>query len=542
MIEYWNLYDYKGNKKDKIAIRGTKLNNDDFHLVVNAWIVNDNGEFLITQRCAEKSHPLMWECTGGSALIGESSLQAAIREVKEELGINVSEKDARFIGETRRFYESCPDILHVWLFKSNEKIENIKIQEEEVNDVMWASREKILQLFKDNKFEANSFFNKVIDIDSNNKMYYIGFNANNAICNECFLDGTVTLNPNREKGNIYYTKKNIIDKSSESFLNDYKKFLVDTMKNITKEYKNTTFLAFNKKIKELLKGENKFNILGERDYCLIDKLNDKKYTRELIGKKVPVMNMKWIDQKIDFDTAKKLINSKKMVIQGKVGSGGNNTFLIDNEEKFDKYASMCNDEYYLSKYIEHLPINVTIIIGKDNDVILPTSVQLIKLEDDKFKYVGADFIYSQKFNNKINEQIKKYSNIIIDEVKKQNYKGILGIDYIVDDKDNVYFMEINPRFQSSSFIINGYLSKYCSTSIAELHYLAITDSYIGNTYLDKIDNSFVNCTNIDDYAEFKYYKTIKNGYYSKNKSSYFRKVFKYSILKNGCFQKRKIDK
>ena len=109
-------------------------------------------------------------------------------------------------------------------------------------------------------------------------MYYIGFNANNAICNECFLEGTVTLNPNREKGNIYYTKKNIIDKSSDSFLTDYKKFLVNTMEKITKEYKNTTFLAFNKKIKELLKGENKFNILGERDYCLIDKLNDKKYS------------------------------------------------------------------------------------------------------------------------------------------------------------------------------------------------------------------------------------------------------------------------
>lgn len=40
-MEYWDLYDYKGNKKDKIAIRGTKLNDDDFHLVVNAWIIND---------------------------------------------------------------------------------------------------------------------------------------------------------------------------------------------------------------------------------------------------------------------------------------------------------------------------------------------------------------------------------------------------------------------------------------------------------------------------------------------------------------------
>lgn len=105
-MEYWDLYDYKGNKKDKIALRGTKLNNDEFHLVINAWIMNDKGEFLITQRNANKSHPLMWECTGGSALLGESSLQAAIREVKEELNIDVLEEDAMFIGESRRFYES----------------------------------------------------------------------------------------------------------------------------------------------------------------------------------------------------------------------------------------------------------------------------------------------------------------------------------------------------------------------------------------------------------------------------------------------------
>lgn len=540
-MEYWNLFDYKGKKKDKIAIRGSKLNNDDFHLVVNAWIINDKGEFLITQRNAKKSHPLMWECTGGSTLIGENSLQAAVREIKEELGIDVSTKNAIFIGETRRFYENCPDILHVWLFKSNKKIENIKIQKEEVNDVMWATREKVLQLFNDNKFEGNSFFNKVIDININNKMYYVGFNANNAICNECFFDGAITINPNREKGNLYYTKNAIKDKSSESFLTDYKRYLVDTMKDITSKYKNTTFLAFNKKIKNLLKDEKKFNILGERDYSLIDKLNDKKYTRDLLSKKIPIIDMKWVDEKIDFTTAKKIANSKKIVIQGKIGSGGSNTFFIDNEKKFNKYSSMCKDGYYLSKYVEHLPINVTIIIGKNNDVILPTSVQLIKLEDDKFKYVGADFVYSQNLNSKIKEQISKYSTIIIEELKKQRYKGILGIDFIIDNKDRVYFMEINPRFQSSSFILNTYLSKYCSTSIAELHYLAITDNCIGNTYLDKVDNSFVNCANINDYKEFKYYKTIKNGYYSKNKSSYFRKVFKYSILKYGCFQKRKKD-
>lgn len=32
----------------------------------------------------------MWEATGGSILQGESSLDGAIREVREELGIDIS--------------------------------------------------------------------------------------------------------------------------------------------------------------------------------------------------------------------------------------------------------------------------------------------------------------------------------------------------------------------------------------------------------------------------------------------------------------------
>ena len=321
-MEYWDLYDYKGNKKDKIALRGTKLNNDEFHLVINAWIMNDKGEFLITQRNANKSHPLMWECTGGLALLGESSLQAAIREIKEELNIDVLEEDAMFIGESRRFYESCPDILQVWLFKSNVDIKDVKIQEEEVNDVMWASKEKILQLFKDNKFEANSFFNKVINMSDNSKIYYIGYDENSIMYKEKFFDGMITIYPNGAEENIYYTKDNIEDIYSEEFLVDYKEYLIDTMSKITDKYKNVSFFITNRKIRELLNDENNFNIVGVDNYSLIDKLNNKKYVNELFEDKVPIIDIE-----------------------------------------------LLND-----KYRECLPINVTVVIGKHNNVVLPTSV------------------------------------------------------------------------------------------------------------------------------------------------------------------------
>ena len=146
-MEYWDLYDEKRNKLNKVVQRGEKLQDDEYHIVVNAWIRNTKNEFLITQRAATKKFAFMWECTGGSALNGESSLDAAIREVKEELGINVDKSTGKLIGSTLRHYPNCPDIFDVWLFTSDVPIEEVRIQEEEVCKAMWASVDKIKELY-----------------------------------------------------------------------------------------------------------------------------------------------------------------------------------------------------------------------------------------------------------------------------------------------------------------------------------------------------------------------------------------------------------
>lgn len=54
---------------------------------------------------SEKQYPLYWECTGGSVFSGETSLQGAIREVKEELGILLTPGSEKLIYQTRR--EMC---------------------------------------------------------------------------------------------------------------------------------------------------------------------------------------------------------------------------------------------------------------------------------------------------------------------------------------------------------------------------------------------------------------------------------------------------
>ncbi len=163
-MEYWDLYDKDRNKLDKIAKRGDSLLEGEYHLVVNAWVRNSKNEFLITQRAANKKFAYMWECTGGSALKGETSIEAAVREVHEELGIDVDATRGQLVGSTLREYPHCSDILDVWLFESDASIDEVKIQEEEVCNAMWASVNQIKELYQNHQFEANAFFEEALQL------------------------------------------------------------------------------------------------------------------------------------------------------------------------------------------------------------------------------------------------------------------------------------------------------------------------------------------------------------------------------------------
>lgn len=65
-------------------------------------------------------------------------------------------------------------------------------------------------------------------------------------------------------------------------------------------------------------------------------------------------------------------------MQGRIGAGGNNTYYIDSLEKFNKYRDYLDNKYFLSKYLDNIPVNITLVIGKYETIKLPISVQLIK--------------------------------------------------------------------------------------------------------------------------------------------------------------------
>ena len=68
-MEIWDLYTKHRNKTGKDHLRGKKIPDGYYHLVVHVWIRNKQGAYLISQRAVDRpTCPLMWECVGGSHL------------------------------------------------------------------------------------------------------------------------------------------------------------------------------------------------------------------------------------------------------------------------------------------------------------------------------------------------------------------------------------------------------------------------------------------------------------------------------------------
>jgi 8-oxo-dGTP pyrophosphatase MutT (NUDIX family) len=88
----------------------------DYHLVVQVWTLTPRGEIVVTQRHPDKPFPLYWECTGGAALLGETSEEAAVREVREEIGLDMKKPHYRFLESYQSqdtFYDAYLQIVDV---------------------------------------------------------------------------------------------------------------------------------------------------------------------------------------------------------------------------------------------------------------------------------------------------------------------------------------------------------------------------------------------------------------------------------------------
>ena len=150
--ELWDMLDKNGNKTGRTQERGW-LGAGNYHLIVHIWINNSAGQFMISKRTPNKRWPNMWGCTIGSAVSGDDSLTTALKEVQEEIGIVLDQKNGQLFKQYRRdFEDNCGEFIDVWVFDQEIDALKLSLQPDEVCDAKWSNQQQIKQMIDDQTF------------------------------------------------------------------------------------------------------------------------------------------------------------------------------------------------------------------------------------------------------------------------------------------------------------------------------------------------------------------------------------------------------
>ena len=151
-MERWDLYTENREPTGLTHLRGTPVPDGYFHLVCHVWIRNAKGEYLISRRAANRpTFPLYWECVGGSVLQGESALEGALREVREEVGLTLSACNGKLLFSRvrkRAGQRTFNDILDVWRFSFDGPVSLESASTDEVAQIRWMSIDEIRALYE----------------------------------------------------------------------------------------------------------------------------------------------------------------------------------------------------------------------------------------------------------------------------------------------------------------------------------------------------------------------------------------------------------
>jgi len=156
MEELIDLYDADRNPIGKTIPReGAFLKEGEFMLYVLAIVQNMEGKYLITQRSMDKHWAAgWWEVTGGGVLSGETSSQAVLREVREEVGLDVSGQPIAPVYAYKNVDLERGDnyIVDIYHFHLDVTKDDVTLQDSEAIDCAFATWAEICSLAEQGLF------------------------------------------------------------------------------------------------------------------------------------------------------------------------------------------------------------------------------------------------------------------------------------------------------------------------------------------------------------------------------------------------------
>lgn len=143
-MEYLDVLDENGNKTGEAKPKKEVHDKGLWHRTVHIWFLNSKGDLLLQLRGVKDAYPNHWDISAaGHIITGDDSISSAIKETKEEIGIQLEAKQLQLVGVVKTqavlnnntyFNNEYND---VYLVKSDLEISDFKFTDGEVKDVRW---------------------------------------------------------------------------------------------------------------------------------------------------------------------------------------------------------------------------------------------------------------------------------------------------------------------------------------------------------------------------------------------------------------------
>ena len=154
MDEYIDIVDELGHPTGKSALKTEAHKNGWYHNTIHVWFYTLEGFVLLQQRSHKKAIcPLLWDVSvAGHIDAGESIESAAVRETREEIGLEIKPNDLRKIGvhchESTYFNGEIKDneFHHIYIAELKVPIEDLVPQSSEVEALKLVSLDTFTEL------------------------------------------------------------------------------------------------------------------------------------------------------------------------------------------------------------------------------------------------------------------------------------------------------------------------------------------------------------------------------------------------------------
>ena len=150
-MEYLSVFDSNKRNLNKMVMRCQKLKEGEYYLISETCIISNNGLLITLRASTKETDPNKWDIIGGHVRFGETSREAAQREIKEELGVKININDLIYM----RTEQNDKLFSDLYLLNMTLDLNQIEYQKDEIAAIKVVDSKEFLQMLESKCFSEN---------------------------------------------------------------------------------------------------------------------------------------------------------------------------------------------------------------------------------------------------------------------------------------------------------------------------------------------------------------------------------------------------